>query len=173
MPNPLLSLPPFDEHGHVRVVVETPRGASVKIALEGECFVARRGLPVGQCFAYDWGFVPGTCAPDGDPVDAIALHDSGTYPGVVLACRPIGLVRIEQDSPSGERQGNDRLIAIPAWNRRLGHVDNLSALPTHLRAEIEQFFRTVTLFTAKHVRVTGWEDSTAAIEHVRQYVKAY
>jgi inorganic pyrophosphatase len=47
-------------------------------------------------FPYDFGFVPSTKAPDGDPVDALVLMDEPAFPGCVLSCRPIGVIEGEQ-----------------------------------------------------------------------------
>jgi inorganic pyrophosphatase len=45
-----------------------------------------------------------TRADDGDPLDIMVIHDAATFPGVVLTCRIIGILQIEQKSkgrPSG------------------------------------------------------------------------
>jgi Inorganic pyrophosphatase len=38
---------------------------------------------------------------DGDPIDALAVHDGATYPGVTLPCRPLGVVDLVQDGAKG------------------------------------------------------------------------
>ncbi|WP_246774062.1 inorganic diphosphatase [Bradyrhizobium diazoefficiens] len=50
----------------------------------------------GLTYPYDWGFIPSTQAEDGDPLDVLIIHVSQTYPGVVLRCRPIGILEILQ-----------------------------------------------------------------------------
>jgi inorganic pyrophosphatase len=57
-----------------------------------------------HCLTYphDWGFVPSTTAEDGDPLDVMVIHDAATFPGLVLACRIIGILQIRQKS---QRQG--------------------------------------------------------------------
>src|SRR5204863_454587 len=68
---------------------ETPRGSNIKLDYEPEmrAFTVSRALPLGLVYPYDWGFIPGTNGEDGDLIDALAVHDGATYPGVILPCR--------------------------------------------------------------------------------------
>jgi len=169
MNDPLLKLKPFDEERHLRVIVETPRGSAVKLKYEPKArlFTISRSLPLGVTYPYDWGFVPGTHAADGDPLDAMVLHEASTYPGILLACRVLGMVRVTQRGESERREHNDRIIAVPTWNDRLRDVRDYRALPARMREELEQLFVTVTLFTGKDVRIEGWRSRSAAERLVR------
>ena len=121
MSSDLLSLPPRDARGALHVVVESPRGSRVKLKYSAELgtFVLSRPLALGIAYPYDWGFVPGTRASDGDPVDAIVLADAPTFPGVVMCCRPLALLEVEQNAKQGGgRERNDRIIAEPVAARR-------------------------------------------------------
>jgi inorganic pyrophosphatase len=91
----LSTLDPFDDEGILRMVVETPRGAGVKLAYDPNVrtFTVTRALALGTTYPFDWGIIPGTVAEDGDPLDALAVHDNATYPGVILPCRPLGVRR--------------------------------------------------------------------------------
>ena len=85
--------------GLIHVVVESPAGATNKIKHEPGlgAFVLSRPLPLGMSYPHDWGFVPGTRAPDGDPLDALVLNEGTTYPGLIITARPIGVLRLEQN----------------------------------------------------------------------------
>jgi inorganic pyrophosphatase len=115
----LSGLAPYGEDGILRMVVETPRGAGIKLAYEPglDRFVAKHSLALGITYPFDWGFIPGTLAADGDPLDALAVHDGGTYPGVILPCRPLGVVDVAQKGKHG-REDNPRLVVIPTWHDR-------------------------------------------------------
>ena len=154
---PLNALPPFDEDGNLCVVVESPRGSSLKLEYvpRKRIFSISRALPIGVTYPYDWGFIPGTLAPDGDPLDAMVLHSAATYPGVLLPCRILGVVMMSQIQ-KGKREENHRVIAVPTWNNRLEDVDDAARLPKRMRRELEQFFLTATFFTGKNVQIEGW-----------------
>jgi inorganic pyrophosphatase len=108
----LIELPALREDGAVNVVVESPRGSSAKFKYEGGVFMLWRPLPAGLVYPHDWGFIPSTRMADGDPLDAMVLWEGVSYPGVVIPCRLIGVLRVEQNRKSSPgRERNDRVIA--------------------------------------------------------------
>lgn len=157
----LLHLPWRDDDGHCRVVVEAPRGSLVKLKYESklDAFLFSHRLPRGVAYPYDWGFVPGTCADDGDPLDAMVLLDAPTWPGVVIPSIPIGLVRVVQRDGARKTTRNDRVIAVaaddPTW-------DDVAALPKRVRNDLEAFFVTVGQQSHTRVTVEGWRGPQAA-----------
>src|SRR4029078_5627350 len=94
----LSDLAPHDDDGNLRVVVDTPRNSMLKLAFDpaSGAFVVKRELMLGLVFPYVFGFIPGTRCDDGDPLDAMVLHASCTYPGVILPCRALGFVAVQQ-----------------------------------------------------------------------------
>jgi inorganic pyrophosphatase len=143
--------------GLIQVVVESPAGATNKIKYEPRlgAFTLSRPLPLGMSYPHDWGFVPGTRAADGDPLDALVLSEGTTYPGLVITARPIGLLRLEQNRKGGGRERNDRLIAVAASASRR-EVSAVAQLPERVREELEQFFVDVVFFEAKDPKLLGW-----------------
>ncbi|MBV8901722.1 MAG: inorganic diphosphatase [Verrucomicrobia bacterium] len=155
----LANLPTYSEDGSVHAVVEAPRGSLLKLKYDVKLgtFTVTRALPLGLSYPFDWGFIPGTKGPDGDPVDALVLHAGSTYPGVVLSCRLLGVVEMDEDDERGQRERNDRLIVRPCWPDQLGEFQEASDLPARLREEVEQFFLSTTFFSAKNAKVLGWK----------------
>ena len=94
----LLKLPTRNNSGDVYVVVETPRGSAAKLEYDPELrvFTLSKALFLGLTYPYDWGFIPSTKGEDGDPIDALVLHDAATAPGLVLKCKIIGVLEVLQ-----------------------------------------------------------------------------
>src|SRR2546423_13718110 len=92
MPN-LAKLPTWSDKTHIHAVIETPRGSRCKMDFDPKlrAFTLAKPLLAGLTYPYDWGFIPSTKAEDGDPLDALIIHDAATYPGLVLTCKPIGV----------------------------------------------------------------------------------
>lgn len=78
----LLKLPTWADDEHVFAVVETPRGSTCKLDFHSELgvFTFAKPLMAGLSYPFDWGFVPSTKAPDGDPLDVLIIHDARTIP---------------------------------------------------------------------------------------------
>jgi len=162
----------FRPDGSINVVVESPRGSSVKLKYDpdDDVMTLSRPLPAGLVYPYDWGFVPSTHAPDGDPVDAVILWDSASYPGVVVPCRAIGLLEVEQTNlASKRRERNDRLAMLPIKAPRHAEISSVFDLPARLREELEQFFLHAVAFEGKAVTILGWTGPDAAQRDVRRF----
>jgi inorganic pyrophosphatase len=156
----LAALPARNPSGDLHVVIESPQGSRLKLKYSPELrtFVLSRPLVLGVSYPFDWGFVPGTRAADGDPVDAMLLLDAPTYPGVVVCCRPVAVLQVEQNAKEGGgRQRNDRIFVEAASARR-----PTPSLSSRVRNELEAFFVSATLFEGKEIRVLGWDDAAAA-----------
>jgi inorganic pyrophosphatase len=165
----LLRIPPRDDDGALHVVVESPRGSRVKLKYEARygVFMLSRPLILGVVYPFDWGFVPSTRAADGDPLDAMVLSEAATYPGVLLACRAIGVVRITQKGDKG-RERNDRVVAVPVKAPRTDGIEDARQLQERVRREIAQFFLTAVALTDKQVMLEGWDGPEAAEKLVEE-----
>lgn len=165
----LSALAPFGADGAVRVVVESPRHSTLKYEYDPELDAIRvsRQLALGLAYPYDWGFVPGTRAQDGDPADALVMHEAATFPGVVLDCAPLGLVAV-REKRKRRWISNHRLVLRPAWQGATAGMDRIGALPKDTVRELEQFFVNAVFFTGKQMSVTGWRGPREAIEFVRR-----
>jgi inorganic pyrophosphatase len=168
---PIATLPAFKHDGSVNIVVESPRGSTIKLKHDAELdvFTLSRPLIDGLVFPFDWGFVPATRGPDGDPIDAFVMWDRSSYPGAVIACRLIGVLGVEQNSRAtpGTRERNDRVVAVPVKAPRLSGLADVSDIDTRARQEIESFLIAATAFEEKALRFTGWSGSSHAYDLVK------
>ena len=163
----------FAETDIFHVVVESPRGSTVKLKWDPDlgAMSVSRPLNLGLAFPYDWGFVPSTEGPDGDPIDALVYWDVSSYPGIVIPCRAVGLVKVDQRAADGEgRVRNDRIVAVPVEVRR-DHVAAPGDLPARIREELNQFFLAATALEGKDARVLGWAGPGEALALIRDSAK--
>jgi inorganic pyrophosphatase len=174
MPN-LAALPAWTKEGNVHVVVETPRGATAKTIfnLELGVFTLSKPMMLGLAFPYDFGFIPSTHAEDGDPLDALVIHDAATYPGVVLRCRVIGAVKVTQRVKKGARERNDRIVVVPEEDHRSEELKDARRLSKAVRNELEKFFVASVALKHKELEFHGWVGPKEAEKLIREAERAW
>jgi inorganic pyrophosphatase len=166
-PTGLAAVPTW--HGDlVRVVIETPKNQPNKMKYDEELGVVRlsKVLPVAMVFPFDFGFLPGTAAPDGDPLDVLVLMDAPVWPGCVVETRLIGVLRCEQGEAGGKQVRNDRLIGVASDAKTYGAQD-IADLDDHLVDEIEAFFVDYNRVNGRAFRVLKSSGRRAARRTVR------
>jgi inorganic pyrophosphatase len=169
-----INLPAFTEDGDVRVVIETPRGSRAKLAYdpELEAFTLSKSLLTGLTYPHDWGFVPSTKADDGDPIDIMVVHDATTFPGIVLTCRVIGILQIEQKG-KGKVERNDRLFAVPRDSHSEQALTDVRDLSEPIQQELEKFFKATDELEDKKLNIIGWKGPKAAVEAIKDAAKNF
>src|SRR5262245_41531382 len=166
----LASLSTFVDDESIQVVIESPRGSTSKFKYDAArgVMTLSRPLTSGLAYPHDWGFVPSTHAPDGDPLDCMVMWDGRSYPGVVLTCRSIGVLRVEQTSRgTRRRERNDRLVALPTQTPRCESVRTVFDIDERIRQELEQFFLSAVAFEGKDLKILGWAGPDDAMTLLR------
>lgn len=173
MPN-LFKLPTWAGDDIVHVVVETPRGARAKLSYDPELrtFVLSKSLMLGLSYPYDWGFIPSTRAEDGDPLDAIVIHDAATCPGLVMRCKLLGVLQMLQQTKY-DRTRNDRVIAVPEDSHRERELHDVQGLLPEVKQELEKFFAATDELQAKTLKFLGWQGPKEAKKLVHSCEKVF
>ncbi|HLG50703.1 MAG TPA: inorganic diphosphatase [Chloroflexota bacterium] len=148
----------------VDVMIEIPRGSRNKYEYDQKTkqFRLDRVLFASVHYPTDYGFVIGTLATDGDPVDALVVVHEPTFPGCVVASRPIGVLAMRD-----EKGPDDKLLAVPEGDPRFHDVLDVADLPPGWLAEIEYFFATYKTLERKMTQVIGWHNWEAAQRLIR------
>ena len=142
MDAPLDRLEAMDsKSGDLNVVVDTPRGSPIKFNYDEErrVFTIARFLPSGLVFPFDFGFVPGTRAEDGDALDVVLLMEGSAFPGCVVRARLLGVLEARQKK-KGRTVRDDRLIAAACDSPAYAGVRGLRDLGREALDGIERFF---------------------------------
>ena len=137
----------------VSVIIETPKGSrnTLKYDPSKRMYKLSKVMPAGMVFPYDFGFVPATKAPDGDPLDVLVLTDDPLFPGCLVDCLLIGVIELEQEE-AGEVERNDRLVAVPQASLLYSEIKDLAQLNPAVLKQIEEFF--VNYQKVRDVKVT-------------------
>lgn len=128
---------------------------------------------VGTSMHYpcDYGFIPHTLSEDGDPVDVLVIAPFSLNPGVVIRCRPIGMLRMTDES------GIDtKILAVPVdkLTPRYHNIKKPEDLGKECLAQIEHFFQHYKdLEPGKWVKTNGWEDAETAKAEILASAERY
>jgi inorganic pyrophosphatase len=144
----------------VEVVVEIPSGSRNKYEFDEASGVIRldRVLSSAVFYNFDYGYVEGTRADDGDHTDALVLLAEPTFPGCRIWAKPVGGLRMRDD------KGEDfKVLTVAIGDPLWEHVDALAGVSPHRLREIEHFFATYKLLEDKRVDVDGWTERAEAL----------
>ena len=167
-------LKPINKHdGMVQVIIETPKGSRNKFSFDADqkIFVLKKVLPAGMAFPHDFGFLPQTLAPDGDPIDVLLLMDEPAFPGIAVRSRLIGIIEGEQVEGK-KRIRNDRLVAIAEANHMYANIKKLRDLPDLFLRELEDFFVNFHRLEGKTYKLLGVKDTAVAKRMIEKARKA-
>jgi inorganic pyrophosphatase len=162
---PIGTNPPED----VNVVVEVGVGGEpIKYEMNkaaGTLFVDRF-LYTPMRYPGNYGFVPHTLSPDGDPIDVLVANTRPIVPGAVINVRPVGVLKMEDDGG-----GDEKIIAVPSpkLTKRYVHVMNYTDLPEITLEQIRHFFEHYKdLEPGKWVKIAGWGDAAEARQLIQE-----
>ena len=159
---------------NLNVIIEVPTGGEpVKYEFDkasGALFVDRI-LHTPMRYPTNYGFIPHTLSPDGDPLDALVILPEPVLPGVIVPARVLGVFKMTDEAGSDEK-----ILAVPVEKVFGGyaHVDDLDKVSGHWLERIGHFFEHYKdLEKGKWVKVEGWEGADAARAAIIKAAEAY
>ena len=156
------------------VIIEIPmRADPIKYEVDkdtGAVFVDRF-MSTAMHYPCNYGYIPRTLADDGDPADVLVLSPVPLITGVVVRCRPIGMLKLDD-----EAGGDSKILAVP--------IDRLSSLyrsvqsprdlPEIQTQQIAHFFEHYKdLEPGKWVRMGAWVGAEEAKREIVEAVARY
>ena len=161
-------LPGKNPPEHINVFIEIPQGSSIKYELDKESGVVfvDRFLYTAFSYPFNYGFIPGSMAQDGDPVDVLVMSSQSVATGTVIPSCPIGMLEMEDE------EGIDtKIIAVPTAkvDPLYGIWKDIIDVPQALKDRIKHFFEHYKeLEPGKWVKIKDWKNKAAALEDIRQ-----
>ena len=159
---------------HFNVIIEIPMNADpikYEVDKESGALYVDRFMGTSMHYPCNYGYVPDTVADDGDPVDVLVITPFPLIPGVVVRCRPIGVLKMTDESG-----GDAKVLAVP--------IDKVLPIYTHWQKpddmndlrlqQIQHFFEHYKdLEPGKWVKVDGWYGPDEAKKEILSGVENY
>ena len=146
------------------VVVEIPKGSRNKYEMDFQRGRIRlnRTLFTATQYPADYGYVEGTLGRDDDPLDALVLVGSPTFPGCQIRVRAIAMFCM-----SDEKGPDEKVICVPAHDPRYDHIRDIDDVSEFDRREITHFFSVYKdLEPGKSVEGSHWEGREATYAEI-------
>jgi inorganic pyrophosphatase len=113
----------------------------------------------------NYGFIPRTLSPDGDPLDCLVVGPNPVVPGAMLRSRPIGALLTEDENGADE---NILAVPVDALHPFYRDITRPADLPEILLQQIAHFLSHYKdLEPGKWVSIKRWTDAEEAFEIVR------
>jgi inorganic pyrophosphatase len=156
------------------VIIEIPMNADpVKYEIDKEsgALFVDRFMMTAMHYPANYGYVPHTIADDDDPVDVLVHTPFPLLPGVVVRCRALGVLRMDD-----EAGGDAKVLAVPAdeicplftkWK-------SIEDVPEIRLKQIQHFFEHYKdLEAGKWVKVLGWAGIDVAHTEIMDSIARY
>lgn len=152
-------------------VIEIPMGSNIKYELDKETetiFVDRFAF-TSMGYPLNYGFVPGTMANDGDPVDVLVLTSTAVAPGCAVKCKVIGMLVMEDEAGMDEKL---LAVPLPKVDTFSAHIESLDDVTEAVKNKIKHFFeRYKELEPGKWVKVKDWKSREEAEKYLADALK--
>jgi inorganic pyrophosphatase len=152
-------------------VVEIPKGSRNKYEYDPKLGAIKldRFISASVVYPTDYGYVPDTLAPDGDPLDVLVCVSEPTFPGCVVIAKAVGLFKM-----SDEKGPDDHVVCVPCEDPGWNYFNDVDDLPRLLRDEISHFFAVYKdLDEGRYSEVGGWEGRDAARQAIGRARQAF
>ena len=144
------------DHGledELLVHVEIPKGSRNKYEYDEGIgrIVLDRFLSSSTVYPTDYGYLIDHWGRDGDPLDALVCVSEPTFPGCVIAVKPIAVFKM-----SDEAGVDDKVVCVPLHDPNWNDHETLDDIPEQLQREITHFFSVYKQLEGKEVEIDGW-----------------
>src|SRR5581483_7078931 len=143
------------------VFVEIPSASRNKYEWDDELggLTLDRRLFTSMSYPADYGFLEGTLAEDGDPLDALVLVGEPTFPGCRIRVRAVGVFHM-----ADEKGPDEKVLCVPLNDPSWSSVSDVHDVPSQLRNEIEHFFQVYKDLEDKKTETRGFGNRSEARE---------
>jgi inorganic pyrophosphatase len=156
------------------VIIEIPMNADpVKYEVNKEtgAIFVDRFMSTAMHYPTNYGYVPKTISGDGDPVDVLVITPVPLIPGVVVPCRAIGILKMEDEAGMDGKVlavPTDKILSLYTQWQKPGDLN-----PLRLKTIAHFFEHYKDLEEGKWVKILGWEGPEAAHQEIAEGIANY
>ncbi|HMW40367.1 MAG TPA: inorganic diphosphatase [Saprospiraceae bacterium] len=147
-----------------------PQGSRIKYEVDKASGLIRMDRLLASSFEYpiNYGFIPRTLGPDGDPLDILVITHSPVVPLTLITCRVIGIMAMTDCGIA-----DDKIIAVAERDVSVEHIRLIQDLPLHWKEELKNFFEEYTKLENKKVMIGDFSGADVAARIIQQHIDHY
>tara|TARA_B100000575_G_C22501785_1_gene328563 strand:- start:5 stop:484 length:480 start_codon:yes stop_codon:yes gene_type:complete len=152
---------------NIDAIVEIPMNSNIKYEYDKELNMIRynRILKSPMVYPCNYGFIPNTLGGDKDPLDILILSENSFHPGIIINCKIIGVLLMEDEEGIDEK-----IIGIPYVDINNENINDLNDISNILLKNIKYFFTNYKNNDKnKWTKVYDYENKEKAIEIIHKY----
>jgi len=107
--------------------------------------------------------IPQAMGGDNNPLDVLVIMDQPTFPGCVIECRPIAVMRMRDG-----KDRDDKILSVPLSNPQFKEMKDLKDVPHLFLDELTHFFQEFGKLEGKTTQVIDWEDAKNALRTIER-----
>lgn len=156
------------------VIIEIPMNADpikYEVDKESGALFVDRFMGTAMNYPCNYGYIPKTLSDDGDPVDVLVITPFPLVHGVVVRCRPLGILKMID-----EAGGDSKVLAVPEEKilHIYDHWKSHEDINPHRLKQIQHFFEHYKdLEEGKWVKIIGWGGIDEAKAEITNGIKNY
>ena len=153
----------------MKVIIEVSKNSNIKYEYDkvNKCLILDRILHNTNFFPYNYGFIPNTLSPDGDPVDIIVLCEYSLTPGIMCDVKIIGGINTEDEAGQ-----DDKIIAVLSnkTDSTSKDIENISDIGENILKNIRYFLEHYKdNENNKFINVKEFYNKSREIDIINQY----
>lgn len=124
-------------------------------------------MPTAMGYPINYGLIEDTLGEDGDALDALLFISQPIVPGVIVKCKPIGVLEMADEAGT-----DNKIICVPEKTKIdpiCGAWKSLADIPEAKKAEIRHFFEHYKdLEPEKFVKLKEWKEVDEAEKIIKK-----
>jgi inorganic pyrophosphatase len=154
----------------VDVFIEIAKGSHIKYEYDKErkALICDRILHTPFKYEFNYGFIPNTLSPDGDPIDVVVVMDDELLPGCYIKCKFLGLLETEDEAGVDPKIIMAPCDKVDPVSREINDLKDLSSIKLE---RIKYFFTHYKDLENKNVKMGEFKGKEDAIRTFQEFSK--
>lgn len=146
----------------IDVFIEISKNSNIKYEYDDKNgrLICDRILQTPFKYDFNYGFIPDTISPDGDPLDVVVWMSDELVPGCYIKCKILGALETED-----ERGIDPKLIVCPCSkvDQQYNELNDIHDLHSTTLSKIKYFFQHYKDLENKKVTIGKWLNKNEAL----------